>query len=409
MMTFQKTVLFFLILLLQNLMFSSQPTPSAGSVAPPSSASSSILMSLQVSPTDVSKFKNLNDTVVPYPIRGVLLDGTIQQGILNRTIKAMPPAKTWPILAKGGFSVLRAKSGDFASYPGGSAIFPGYSDLSAKFDAMIAVFQKNPEFIPFFRKVHINVLNQLYQYLMSIYINFNLQHTGIVQNSDGSLQVNIPAFMKEEKDYAANKKTLIINHLMNVIESQFNSAIRSYVPKLPQIYASYVGKTLVQNDYSVDLTHFLDQQVQSVLSANKKVYLQGLATYLAFFQAYTAYLDQPYPNKSAASSASAKTSTPAPKTSLSSLTAFVDVANQISQFLYGAATQATDKNTAAFAKMNPPLFAFNYDDMRALKIIPYLAKSLPQTTKNILWPEHIVQAANEGIVINTSQGSSPIA
>lgn len=356
------------------------------------SSNSDILMSTKVPIEYVSKFKNLNDTVISYPIRGVFPDGTIQQGILNRTNKIMPPAKTVSILQKGNLSVLRAKKGDFSSsYPGGSSIFPGYSDLSSKFDTMIAIFQKNPHFIPFFRKVHINVLNQVYHYLMSIYVNFNLQHTGIKQDDDGSLRVDIPMFVKYEKEYSSNKKTLIINHLMNVIESQFNSAIRSYVPKIPQIYASYLGKTLVQNDYSIDLTRFLDQEIEPEIVKHKTAYLQGLAVYLDFFQAYTAYLLTAHPNQSG-------------------FTAFVDIAEAINQFLYGDVAGSADKSLVAIEKMNPPLFSFNYDDMRALKIIPHLAKSLPKNSSKITWPEHIVQAANEGIVLHMpGQAPHPIA
>lgn len=359
-------------------------------VTPFDTLGSDILMSAKVA--DPSKFKNLNDTVSSYPIRGVFPDGTIQQGVTNRTIKTMPPEKTWPILQRGNFSVLRSKKGEFAaSYPSGALLFPGYSALSAKFDAMIAVFQKNPHFIPFFRKVHINVLNQLYHYLMSIYVNFNLQHTGIVQAADGSLQVDIPAFIKYETEYASNKKTLIVNHLMNLIESQFNSSIRSYVPNLPQVYASYLGKTLVHNDYSIDLTRFLDQEVDAEIAENKKLYLQGLATYLDFFQEYTSHLQKVNLKKSQYSS-------------------FVDIAEKINQFLYGDVQGSDDKAAIAITKMNPPLFSFNYDDMRALKIIPHLANSLPKNSLKIMWPEHIVQAANEGIILNIAgQAPHPIA
>jgi hypothetical protein len=64
----------------------------------------------------------------------------------------------------------------------------------------------------------------------------------------------------------------------------------------------------------------------------------------------------------------------------------------------------------AVAKMNPPLFSFNYDDMRALKIIPHLAKTLPKNSLKIMWPEHIVQAANEGIILSApGQAPHPIA
>lgn len=387
-MALKKISLFFLVTILYNF---SMLYADAVPIASAQPVTSDILMSGKVPLENLSSFKNLNDTVASYPIRGIFPDGTIQQGILNRTIKTMPPVKTQPILSKGNFSVLRAKKGDFASYPGGASLFTRYSDLSSKFDAMIEMFQKNPHFIPFFRKVHINVLNQLYHYLMSIYVNFNLQHIGITQNNDGLLQVDIPMFVQYEKEYAANKKTLIINHLVNVIESQFNSAIRSYVPKIPQVYASYIGKTLVQNDYSIDLTRFLDQEISSDEIKNKQQYLQGMVVYLDFFQAYTKYLQIVHPEEP-------------------QFTAFVDIAEKINQFLYGDIDKNADQSLTAISKMNPPLFSFNYDDIRALKIIPHLAQTLPKNSSKIMWPEHIVQAANEGIVLHMpGQDPHPIA
>ena len=145
-------------------------------------------------------------------------------------------------------------------------------------------------------------------------------------------------------------------------------------------------------------TQFLDQEVEPEVAANRKIYLQGLATYLDFFQAFTAYLHQPHPKKQRNVS------------SQDSFVTFVDIAEKINQFLYGDADPTTDKALIAVAKMNPPLFSFNYDDIRALKIIPHLAKSLPQNSLKITWPEHMVQAANEGIVLHLpGQAPHPLA
>jgi hypothetical protein len=360
----------------------------------PTSTSSDILMSAQVPLAILPAMKHLHDTVPSYPIRAVLNDGTIQQGITNRTVKAVPlSGKSFEtILSKGHFSVLLAKKDEFKNYPSGASIFPGHAAASAKFDAMIAFFQANPEMIAFFRKVHINILNQLYHHLMSVCVNFNLQHVGIVQTQAGTLQVDIPAFLTFEKEYGSNNKTLIINHLVNIIESQFNSSIRSYVPNLPQQFASFLGKTLIYNDYSIDLTKFLDQQVEAGMIAYKQKYLQGLAVYLDFFQTYTSYLLKEQ------------------KKGQSEFTEFVRMAENINQFLYGDADPKADKELIAIKKMNPPLFSFTYDDIRALKMIPYLAKTLPKNSKKIMWPEHIVQAANQGIVLTIpGQAPHPIA
>jgi hypothetical protein len=353
--------------------------------------SSTILMSTKVPATALQSIKNLNDTVVPYPMRGVFADGTVQQGLTNRTNKVMPALKTRNILSSANFSVLPLKKGSFQNYPSSAALFAGYADIASDFESLLALFKAHPDYVTFLRKVHVNALSQLYHYLMSIYVNFNLQHTGISQSDNGDIHVDIPAFLKDEDEYAANKKTLIINHLINIIESQFNSTIRSYVPKLPQMYASYLGKTLTQNDYGIDLSEFLKQQTEPSMQAYKKNYLQGLALYLKFFQTYTGYLLKS-PAKTAKSS-------PTQSGMQQQLTAFVGIAQNINQLLYDQGI-----------KLQPCMFEFTYDDIRALKIIPYLAKSLPKNTKRIMWPEQIVQAANEGILLNEpEQSPHPIA
>ena len=314
------------------------------------SIKASFLLSSQLAPDNAARMHNLMSSTMPYPFTQVLPDGTLQQGITNRTVTHMLPTKTVPILKKMNLSILLPKANAFQTYASGSSVFPGYPDLSAKFDAMIATFKSNPEFIPFFRKVHINTLNELYHHLMSIYVNFSLQ------------------------------QTLIINHLVNIIESQFNGAIRSYAQNIPQTFATSVGKTMIQNDYSIDLSQFIMQQIEPQLIAHKAQYLKALAAYLNFFQSFTNYLHKPHPSKA------------------QHFTAFVDIAEQINMFLYGDKTNDQDADTSAWTKMNPPLFYFSYDDIRALRIIPYLAKSIPATSQKIMWPEHIVDAADEGIV-----------
>ncbi|MBP7854535.1 hypothetical protein KAZ82_01200, partial [Candidatus Babeliales bacterium] len=341
----------------------------------------SILMTAQANQALLPSVKHLDNSVVAYPIRAVFNDGTVQQGITNRSNRALAPAVITPILRQANFSVLPLKAGDFKSYPKGAALFAGYSDLIAQFDTMIAMFQSNPEYVTFFRKVHIAVLCELYHYLMGIYTNFNLQHAGISQSLDGQLHVDIPKFLKNEAACATNSKTLIINHLINIIESQFNGAICSYVPGIAQIYASHLGQTLIQNDFSLDLSEFVKTQTEPSMIAYKKNYLQAMSTYLKFFQNFTGYLLKQHPKHK------------------NHFTAFVDIAEQINHFLYDGIDANADKQSVALLKMKPPLFTFNYDDVRALKMIPYLAKNLPKNSQKIMWPSQMVQAANEGLVL----------
>lgn len=345
--------------------------------------------------------KHLIDSVQSYPMVATTLanDGVThkaQQLIKNRTLAATIPPKIVPILKHGSFSVLRGKSADFKNYPKGATLFPDYPTLATKFDQLINVMVTTPKFKAFFNKIHLNILNELYSYLMNIYTNFNLQHVGIKEttaNGTITLQFDIPGFLQNEQAYEANKKTLIINHLVNIIESQMNGKIKSIMPKIPHLFATAAGKTLIQNDYSIDLTHFIIKQIDPGMIQYQQTYLKGLAAYLSFFQEYTSYLKKPHPNKS------------------QHFTAFVHIAETLNLFLYGSAN--ADKQNAdsvsqmqtVLQKMDPPLFTFNYDDIRALKLIPHIAKSLPAQTESIMWPSHIVNAA----VQQTFVSNHPIA
>ncbi|MBI2353336.1 hypothetical protein HYV11_03805 [Candidatus Dependentiae bacterium] len=341
--------------------------------------------------------KKLVDSVTSYPMMGTIVndDGVTyraQQILKDRTIAATVPKNVQPILKHGGFSILRGKDTDFKNYPRGNSLFPHYPILSAKFDEMISMMVSTPKFKAFFNKIHLNVLNELYSYLMGIYTNFNLQHVGIeeVKNSDGTMayKLNVPLFLQDEKEYDANKKTLIINHLINVIESQMNGKIKSIMPKVPHLFATYAGKTIIQNDFSIDLTQFIVKQTHPELQKYKQLYLHGLATYLSFFKEYTSFLDKPHPQKQ------------------QHFTAFVAIAEAINQFIYGsvdlAERNADPKNQMKMLlqKMDPPLFTYNYDDIRALKLIPHLAKSLSPESKSVKWPSHIVDAAEKEMLIS---------
>lgn len=339
--------------------------------------------------------KKLVDSVISYPATAAIphsdgINHVAQQYPQTRKLRHTVPPNVQPVLKHGNFSTFRGHPSDYDNYPTGSTLFKKYPSLAAKFDTLINLIKKEPKFKAFFNKVHLNILNELYEYLMNIYTNFNVQHVGIkeVQTQSGAsaLQINIPLFLENEDEYEANKKTLIINHFINIIESQLNGKIRSIMPKVPHTFATSAGKTLIQNDFSVDLTHFIVKQIAPEMVHAKKLFLNGLVVYLSFFQELTSYLMQPHPTKP------------------ESFTAFVDIAISINQFLFGdedpATTKSADKMQTVLAKMNPPFFTFNYDDIRALKLIPALAKSMKPNTKAIQWPSHIVEAANGVTYIN---------
>jgi len=60
-------------------------------------------------------------------------------------------------------------------------------------------------------------------------------------------------------------------------------------------------------------------------------------------------------------------------------------------------------------KMNPPIFFYNTDTMRALKLIPALAKKIPADSQSIGWPTGLVTAATNKIIVTSSGVSHPVA
>lgn len=420
--------------------------PLTNNIDTPEQNSYKIFSSSPLTFNNQKSIKGLIETVPSYPTFGIIDNGqTLHQGMQNRAIKAAVPKKVTDLLQTSKLSLLRTTPDAFRNYPKGAQLFTGYPDVAQKFDAMINSFVTDPTFIPLFRKVHINVLNELYHYLMGIFMNFNLHHPGIIQNEDGDLQVNISNFLESEETYDMNKKTMIINHLIGIIESQFNGAIRSYAHHMPQSFATYIGKTAIQNDYSTDLTQLITKQIEPELQNLKTTSLQALANYVSFFQLMTSYLNTKNSKKS------------------NYFCDFVDIAQQVNQFLYGdmqsnqsiiaqmkektpsvyltsdlaiasekfvpklkhtvspiktaplEQLQSTsqlfsdDTYLIALAKMNPPILNFRYDDIRALKTIPYLAQKLSATSRSVPWPKHIVEAANEGLLYNPDNNPHPIA
>ncbi|MBP9764905.1 hypothetical protein KBD08_01055 [Candidatus Babeliales bacterium] len=373
------------------------PSHTSYSAQPSPTLADTMFISAATTLNNHTAVSNLIKTVNTYPLLGIMPNQLkVHQGIQTRAIKAMPPLKTIPVIRNAGLSILKPSKNAFKNYPAGAALFSKYPDLASLFDAMLATCKQDPKLVTFFRKVHSNVLIELYHYLMGVYINFNLQHPGIAQNSHTKeLSVSVPAFLRSEQDYDMNSKTMIINHLMAIIESQFNSHIRACtthtlydkvqqqtrVTSLPQMFATFIGKTAVQNDYSMDLSILMEPQKKPQLVQLKKTYLTAIVDYLNFFQKYTAYMQTPHPKKP------------------QFFTAFVDIAETINQYLYSDVAPTDDKFIASLTKMNPPLFYFGYDDMRALQTIPYIAQTIPATTKSVPWPAHIVQAAQQQLVL----------
>lgn len=346
-------------------------------------------------PTSTPKSSNgLTPKVAPYDItQSVVTHPTIAlatatdgsekqmyaQSMIDRTVKFALPQAAHDSIRSGNLSVLHAKPNSYKNYPQGSELFPHHPELATQFASLIKNFTKNPEFIKFFRKIHLNALNELYDHLMKVYSNFNLQHVGTT-TVNNQVIIDVQGYIEDEATAATSKKTLIINHLVNIIEAQFNGAIQAMVKGIPPLLATHVGKTLIQSDFSIDLSYFILEQESEVLATLQTSYLQLFGQYLAFFEGYTQYLQVPH-------------------ATIPNLTEFATVAQNIQQYL------GTNEDTI-ITKMDPPMFFFDADSFRALKIIPKLAQALPVKHTTIDWPTTIVNSIEQKSLVQITSGNN---
>jgi len=373
------------------------------------------------------------------------------------------------------------------NHPEGGALFPNHSDLAGKLNAMISTIKKtgafvnNPQmkppypttsgnttptelshFVPLWRKVQYLILNDLYIYLTGIYTSFNLtqcwrpapQTTGSGTTSTPSASDESPrvcdeiTFLETEQKTALSKKSLIVSHLLNVIQDQMNFICSHHTPLMPKSFALKAGSSMLKHDYTSDPLFLLRNPAKAGFSGNtttpaqraalqevvaeQQSYLKTIATILDFFNTYTNYLTKPDP-----------------KSSIPGTTAFVSIAQHVANTIqnnpYNKAIQEinntntgsavfTNKNIAAavtkasanqnmgalkgiagnpqlqvsmekvkklralkksIKPINPPFFSYNNETIRALKVIPMTANKFPKNVQSIPLPENLVDAAKK--------------
>ncbi len=270
----------------------------------------------------------------------------------------------------------------------------------------------NNFFLTYFAKLHLITLHQLYLYLTKIYTTFNLTHIDTIW-----------AYLDNEETQELNKKTLIINHLVNIIEEQINQKVLSYWPSLPQAIATRASAVLLNNDYGSSLQLLLDGREDAIFKAMladptidptltdqinglkgqvktmRDDYIGHYADYLKLFNAYTSPL---YSNGTI------------------NIASFIQDAQAIQAQIKrpvgpqsGAAIKDQVTLLRSMEKINPPLFFYDAQTMRGLKLIPALAQQFPSTVQSVPWPATIVEAAQSGSLMKSKTGtvlsSNPIA
>ncbi len=116
-------------------------------------------------------------------------------------------------------------------------LFSSNSSLAPLYQALMTSLQGNASFVPIFTRFHIVALHQLYQHLMGIYVALTMTHIDDLQT-----------YLTMESIYALNKKTLIVQHFIELIEAQLNQALQALMPGMPQQYATIAGPAALNND-----------------------------------------------------------------------------------------------------------------------------------------------------------------
>ena len=336
--------------------------------------STSIPMSQPLTPDSEKSFQGLLNNVPTSP--AIIIDDKTHQIIqipVNRLSRYMLPTDTITMAQKTNVSIFRPTDANvYKNYPSGSNLFPKNSDVAQQFDATINAIKANNELIKFFRKIHCNCLNQIYIYLMKIHTNLTMQHIGSSRDKNGSLIIDTTSFTTDNATYATNQKSLIVSHLVNLIESQLHAMVIACSPKTPYIFATPSGKILIQNDFSTDLSTYVLPQQDEALQQIQSNYLSFLKQYITFFKTYNNLLSKP------------------------------DLTTGFTQFATAAQSL---QNNSAVAQMNPAMFFYNDETIRAIKMIPYIAVNLPAKTASIGWAQDAIDAATKG----TMSKNNPVA
>jgi hypothetical protein len=260
----------------------------------------------------------------------------------------------------------------YKTYPDGAIVFAKNQDLATKFNSMVKAFQNNPKAITLIRKIQVSALNDLYNYLMKIYTNFNLTHPGAILTST-TPSADIAAYLADEAAYHTTKKSLIINHFIDLIQRQFQGTVLSYNPQLVPDTAVSFGKIFIQNDYSLNLQDYINNPTSEQQQA-----LTTLRQYFDFYQSFTDYLAKLDP--------------------ATGVNAYYTIAQAI-QKLQAPADQQSSKPLT----LQPEMFFYDQESLRAILFIPYTANSIPTSSKLVPWAPSIIDAAQKKLLMNGHQ------
>ncbi len=129
------------------------------------------------------------------------------------------------------------------------------SSVTKAYNDFVIALKENPNFLSMFKKIHITTLHQLYQYLIGIYATLNLMNIN-----------DLKTYIILEKQFGLNKKTLILSHLVDVIQRQLTQTIKGIMPGMPDQVAIRAGMSALKNQGANNLNMFTLDMEESVLT-----------------------------------------------------------------------------------------------------------------------------------------------
>ena len=300
------------------------------------------------------------------------------------------------------FSLTRSLT--YVNHPTGGQLFSSYPTAAQYLDKFFASVRPlsptdaanrlqlghDDYFLVYFARLQVTILYELYQYILAIYTNCLLTPV-----------TSMREYLLYEERYGLNNKMLILSHLMSIIEEQINQAVCIRFPAISNAVASRLGPMVVRNDFGADLYQLLDSQLiknqiagesQKFYNERRDLYLLIFGTYLQLFDTFSRAIYQPDDQFGML------------------LVRLIKECNQTLQAYRPVTISGTKKpadivqSITQIRPINPPLFLSQDETVRALTIIPTLARNIPAQVASVPWPERVVADAVARVPLKNSAG-----
>lgn len=279
------------------------------------------------------------------------------------------------------------------NHPSGATCFPKDGTLASLLNAFLSSVQdlkdasweekkaagKDNLFLKYFTRIQLTAQFQIYQYLLGIYTTLNMTHAA-----------NLIDYLTNERIKDLNKKTLILNHLVNIMETQLSDSIQQRFPGLAENLASHVGPMLMIHDYGANLDLMIkdqekflisDKDTQDYFKEQRELYTTIFGKYLNFFNRYTAPL------------------------TTKGISIFINQAERIKKVISDAKPKTLTNNIPQAKSINPPLFFYKEETIRGIQLIPAIAEKLNPNSQKVAWPSKVVENAKTGAPITDKYGN----